>query len=133
MSAKRRDAKPGLPSAPASPHGVIGAAVVQATRRSAHLTRLRLARQLKVSAATVRSWENGTVPLFSVPYGQLQRLAEVLGRTAPRTVSPVHVTAAATRPENAERFVAIACDLQSGKHGTDLADFGNALVALTSH
>jgi hypothetical protein len=26
----------------------------------------------------VRAWENGTIPLFSVPYGQLQQLAEVL-------------------------------------------------------
>jgi transcriptional regulator with XRE-family HTH domain len=59
---------------------VIGAAVVRAARRSAHLTRPRLARQLKVSLATVRSWENGTIPLFSVPYGQLQQLAQVLDR-----------------------------------------------------
>ena len=61
-------------SGPVSPPGVIGAAVVQAARRSAHLTRRRLARQLNVRVATVRSWENGTIPLFSVPYGQLQQL-----------------------------------------------------------
>jgi DNA-binding transcriptional regulator YiaG len=63
-----------------SPPGAIGAAVVQATRRSAHLTRLRLARQLNVSVATVRSWESGTIPLFAVPYGQLERLAQALDR-----------------------------------------------------
>ena len=59
---------------------MIGAAVIQAARRSAHLTRPSLARLLNVSAATVRSWENGTIPLFSVPYGQLQQLADALKR-----------------------------------------------------
>ena len=28
----------------------------------------------------LRSWENGTIPLFSTPYGQLQQLAETLDR-----------------------------------------------------
>jgi transcriptional regulator with XRE-family HTH domain len=67
-------------SGPASSPGVIGAAVVQAARRSAHLTRLCLARQLNVSVATVRSWESGTIPLFAVPYKQLERLAQALDR-----------------------------------------------------
>jgi transcriptional regulator with XRE-family HTH domain len=67
-------------SGSASPPGVIGAAVVQAARRSAHLTRLRLARQLNVSVTTVRSWESGTIPLFAVPHGQLERLAHALDR-----------------------------------------------------
>ena len=59
---------------------MIGAAVVQAARRSAHLTRLRLARQLNVSVTTVRSWESGTIPLYAVPYGQLQQLAQASDR-----------------------------------------------------
>jgi transcriptional regulator with XRE-family HTH domain len=59
---------------------VIGAAVVQAALRSANLTRRRLARQLNVSVSTVRSWENGTIPLFAMPYGQLQQLAHALDR-----------------------------------------------------
>src|SRR5579871_1006329 len=68
-------------SGPASPlPGVIGAAVVQAARRSAHLTRQRLARQLNVSVTTVRSWESGTIPLFAVHYGQLKQLAQTLDR-----------------------------------------------------
>jgi transcriptional regulator with XRE-family HTH domain len=71
-------------SGPVSPHGVIGAAVVQAARRSAHLTRRRLARLLNVRAATVRSWENGTIPLFSVPYGELQQLSETFSRAGAR-------------------------------------------------
>jgi DNA-binding transcriptional regulator YiaG len=71
-------------SGPVSPHGVIGAAVVQAARRSAHLTRLRLSRQLNVRVATVRSWENGTIPLFSVPYGELQQLSEAFSRAGAR-------------------------------------------------
>jgi DNA-binding transcriptional regulator YiaG len=63
-----------------SPPGVIGAAVVKAARRSAHLTRRLLARQLNVCVGTVPSWENRAVPLFSVPYSQLQQLAQVLDR-----------------------------------------------------
>jgi DNA-binding transcriptional regulator YiaG len=65
---------------PHSPPGVIGAAVIRAARLSAHLTRPRLARQLNVNVATVRSWENGTIPLFCVPYDQLQQLAGALKR-----------------------------------------------------
>jgi len=65
---------------PVSPPGVIGAAVIRAARSSAHLTRPRLAQQLNVNVATVRSWENGTIPLFCVPYDQLRKLAHVLDR-----------------------------------------------------
>jgi transcriptional regulator with XRE-family HTH domain len=65
-------------SGPASPTGVIGGAIIRAARRSAHLTRPSLARLLNVSTATVRAWENGTIPLFCVPYGQLQQLADTL-------------------------------------------------------
>jgi transcriptional regulator with XRE-family HTH domain len=63
---------------------VIGAAIVQAARRSAHLTRRRLARLLNVKVATVRSWENGTIPLFSLPYGELQQLSETFSRAGAR-------------------------------------------------
>jgi DNA-binding transcriptional regulator YiaG len=71
-------------SGPVSPHGVIGAAVVQAARRSAHLTRQRLARLLNVKVATVRSRENGTIPLFSLPYSELQQLSETFSRAGAR-------------------------------------------------
>lgn len=63
---------------PVSPPGVIGGAVTTAARHSAGLTRRRLARIVTVSADTVRSWENGTCPLFCVSYGQLCRLAGAL-------------------------------------------------------
>jgi transcriptional regulator with XRE-family HTH domain len=66
-------------SNPASPTGIIGGAVITAARRSGHLTRPKLARLLNVSTASLRAWENGSTPLFSVPYGQLQQLAEALG------------------------------------------------------
>ena len=33
-----------------------------------------------MSVDTVRSWENGTIPLFAVPYGQLQQLVQALDR-----------------------------------------------------
>jgi transcriptional regulator with XRE-family HTH domain len=61
---------------PASPPGVIGGAIIRAARRSAHMTLQRLARSLDVKRATVRSWQNGTSPLFCLPHGQLCRLAE---------------------------------------------------------
>src|SRR5215471_8704077 len=65
-------------SAPAPPQGAIGAAVVRAARRSARLSRIGLMRQLNVSTTTVRGWESGILPLFSVPYRQLQQLAQAL-------------------------------------------------------
>jgi transcriptional regulator with XRE-family HTH domain len=57
---------------------VIGAAVIKAARRSARLTRRRLARAAAVSPATVRKWENGTLPLYCVGYRDLRQLAETL-------------------------------------------------------
>lgn len=63
---------------PFSAPGVIGGAVIQAARRSAGLTRRRLARMLTVRSRTVRRWENGTCPLFSVRYDELCRLATAL-------------------------------------------------------
>jgi transcriptional regulator with XRE-family HTH domain len=71
-------------SGPASPPGVIGGAVIKAARRSAHLTRLTLARMLNVSSATARAWENGTIPLFCLPYDQLRQLAEALNAAGAR-------------------------------------------------
>jgi hypothetical protein len=59
---------------------VIGGAVIQAARRSAHLTRPSLGRLLNMGTATVHAWENGTIPLFGLPYGQLQQLATALER-----------------------------------------------------
>lgn len=85
---------------PVSQPGVIGAAVVRAARRSAHLTRPRLARLLKVRVATVRSWENGTIPLFSLPYGELQQLSETFSRAGARV-----------RHELGELLLASRCDL----------------------
>lgn len=74
----RSDSGDGQACAPVSPPGVIGAAVIKAARRSAGLTHRGLARRLAVSTATVRSWENGSVPLYCVDYGQLRQLGNVL-------------------------------------------------------
>jgi transcriptional regulator with XRE-family HTH domain len=63
---------------PVSPPGVIGGAVIKAARRSAGLSRRRLARTLAVSLRTVHGWENGTHPLFCTGYNQLCRLASAL-------------------------------------------------------
>lgn len=60
---------------PESRPGVIGAAFIRAARRSARMTRRRLARMAAVSPATVRGWENGTCPLYCVGYQQLHQLA----------------------------------------------------------
>ena len=65
----------------ASPSGAIGAAVISAARRSAGLSRRRLARMLTVGPATVRAWENGSYPLFAVPHDQLCQLADALGQS----------------------------------------------------
>lgn len=63
---------------PASPPGVIGAAVIRAARHSAGLPRRRLAQTLSVSHGTALAWEDGTTPLFCVPYDQLRTLANAL-------------------------------------------------------
>ena len=63
---------------PVTPPGVIGAAVMKAARRSARLTRRRLARAERVSPATVHEWENGTLPLYCVGYRDLRQLAKTL-------------------------------------------------------
>jgi len=65
---------------PASPPGAIGGAVINARRHSAGLSRRQLAREMTVGPATVRSWENGTSPLFCMTYDQLRRLAAVLNQ-----------------------------------------------------
>jgi len=64
---------------PVSPPGVIGAAIIKAARRSARLTRRRLARAAAVSPATVHKWENGSLPLYRVSYRELRHLAGALG------------------------------------------------------
>jgi transcriptional regulator with XRE-family HTH domain len=61
---------------PESRPGVIGAAFIRVARRSARMTRRRLARMAAVSPAAVRGWENGTCPLYCVGYQQLHQLAE---------------------------------------------------------
>jgi transcriptional regulator with XRE-family HTH domain len=45
---------------PASSPGAIGDAAIKARRRPAGLSRRRLGREMAVSPAAVRSWENGT-------------------------------------------------------------------------
>jgi transcriptional regulator with XRE-family HTH domain len=57
---------------------VIGGAVIKAARRSAGLSRQDLACTLAVSPLTIRTWENGTRPLFSVRYDRLRQIADAL-------------------------------------------------------
>ena len=69
---------------PVSPPGVIGGAVIRAARKSARISRRKLARRLGASPRTLRSWENGTCPLFSVAYDDLIRLAAAIDQAGDR-------------------------------------------------
>jgi transcriptional regulator with XRE-family HTH domain len=79
---------------------VIGGAIVQAARKSAHMSRQKLARMLAVSPGTVRGWEDGTCPLFCVPYHELCRLAAVFDQAGAKMPCDV-----------AELVLASQCDL----------------------
>jgi hypothetical protein len=95
---------------PTSPPGVIGGAVIQAARKSACISRRKLARMLAVSPGAVRRWEDGSCPLFCVPYDCLFRLAAALDQAG-----------AKTRCDVAELALASQCDLlMTGMlHGTE--------------
>jgi hypothetical protein len=94
----------------ASPPGVIGGAVIQAARKSARISCWKLARMLGVSPDAVRRWEDGTCPLFCVPYDGLFRLAAALDQAG-----------AKTRCDVAEFALASQCDLlvTGMLHGTE--------------
>ncbi len=62
----------------ASAPGVIGGAIIRAARHSASLSRGDLADMLTVDPGTVRDLENGSRPLFCMPYQQLCQLADTL-------------------------------------------------------
>ena len=85
---------------PFSAPGVIGGAIVRAARKSARVSRRKLARMLAVSPDTVRNWEDGTCPLFCVPYADLCRLAAAFDQAG-----------AKVRCDVAEFVLASECDL----------------------
>jgi transcriptional regulator with XRE-family HTH domain len=85
---------------PISAPGVIGGAIIKAARRSAGLSRQDLARTLAVNAVMVRTWENGTRPLFSVRHDQLCQIADALRKAG------AHVG-----QEAGELVLASQCDL----------------------
>ena len=85
---------------PVSAPGVIGGAIVQAARKSARISRQKLARMLAVSPGTVRGWEDGTCPLFCVPYHDLCRLVAAFDQAG-----------AKERCDVAELVLASQCDL----------------------
>jgi transcriptional regulator with XRE-family HTH domain len=172
---------------PASPPGVIGAAVIQAARRSAGLSLRNLARQIGISPATLRAWETGAWPLYAVRYDQLNHAANVLRKAgafagrdvgelvvagqcdlliagmlagfedyadvppvdhgtngttarsllrwaltgqAPEQYSPYTTPGPLLAAQDVASFIAIAQNLREGAHGTDLASYGTALIAL---
>jgi len=90
--------------------GVIGGAIVRAARKAAHMSRRNLARILTVSPETVRNWEDGTCPLFCLPYGDLCRLAAAFGQAG-----------AKVRCDVGELVLAAQCDLLIAgmRHGTE--------------
>lgn len=65
--------------------GVIGGVIVRASRRSAGLTRRRLAGSLNIDVRALLRLERGIVPLFCLPYDQLRDLAECLSARKPAT------------------------------------------------
>jgi len=85
---------------PGSAPGVIGGAIVRAARKSARLSRRKLAKMLTVGSDTVRSWEEGTCPLFCLPYADLCRLAAAFDQAG-----------AKVRCDVAELVLASQCDL----------------------
>ena len=85
---------------PVSAPGVIGGAIVRAARKSARMSPRKLARMLSVSPDTVRGWEDGTCPLFCLPYADLCRLAAALDKAG-----------AKVRCDVAELVLASQCDL----------------------
>jgi transcriptional regulator with XRE-family HTH domain len=85
---------------PGSAPGVIGGAIIRAARKSARMSRRKLANMLSVSPDTVRSWEDGTCALFCVPYADLRRLAATLDQAG-----------AKVRCDVAELVLASQCDL----------------------
>ena len=106
----RAGVQPGEDFLPATPPGVIGGAVIHAARKSARISRRKLARLLAVSPDAVRSWEDGTCPLFCVPYDGLFRLSAALDQAG-----------AKTRCDVAELALASQCDLlvTGMLHGTE--------------
>jgi hypothetical protein len=93
-------AQAGEASLPVSAPGVIGGAIIQAARRSARTSRKKLARMLAVSPGTVRGWEDGTCPLFCVPYHDIYRLAAAFDHAGAKMPCDV-----------AELVLASQCDL----------------------
>ena len=85
---------------PASAPGVIGAAIVRAARKSARMSHRKLARMLAVSPDTVRSWEDGTCPLFCIPYADLCRLVATFDQAGAKVGCDI-----------AELVLASQCDL----------------------
>jgi len=84
----------------ASAPGVIGGAIIRAARHSASLSRGDLADMLTVDPGTVRDLENGSRPLFCMPYQQLCQLADTL-----------HEARARVGDDKNELILASQCDL----------------------
>jgi hypothetical protein len=80
--------------------GVIGGAIVRAARKSARMSRRKLAWMLSGSLDTVRSWEDGTCPLFCLPYADLCHLVAAFDQAG----AEVHC-------DVAELALASQCDL----------------------
>jgi transcriptional regulator with XRE-family HTH domain len=85
---------------PVSPPGVIGGAVIRAARKSARISRQKLARVLAINPRTLRGWESGTCPLFLVAYDDLRCLAAALDQVGAKVPC-----------ELAELVLASQCDL----------------------
>jgi len=75
--------------------GAVAGAVLRAARLSAGITETVLATASGVGADTIRSWEDGTSPLASVPVPQVDRLAAALSASgaAPQLITDLDAAA----------------------------------------
>lgn len=91
----RTEDEPGETSHRVSPPGVVAGAVLRAARLSAGLSETLLAAAADVSEATIRSWEDGSQPMASVPAPQTERLEAALmaGGADPRLVTDLDAAA----------------------------------------
>jgi transcriptional regulator with XRE-family HTH domain len=100
----------------------VAGAVLQAARLSANLTKNGLAAATGVTRNTIRSWENGSSPLASVPAPDVQRLETALGDYGASQHLVADLTAAAwcdliiTATNDDEDISCLLADPITGEH-----------------
>jgi DNA-binding XRE family transcriptional regulator len=75
--------------------GAVAGAVLRASRLSAGVSQAVMAARADVTEETIQSWEDGSSPLASVPFAQVETLAAALTATGadPAIVADLHAAA----------------------------------------